>query len=166
MRIFSAERPTEVPLHQATNEDNAELVADLRDKLAQSEDECTSLRQRLDEFEREFRETLNDQRTNLGVYEETIEKLTRERSSLLEQLETAKPSEANEKLEKVAGKLKKVLKTTKDKINQIVVENPELFDGVSEDMNDRLDHLISTIRNQAAQIAHRQPDWDNDWSQR
>ena len=83
---------------------------------------------------------------------------------MLEQLEAAKASESNDKLEKVVAKLKKVLKTTRDKINQIVVEQPELFDGVGEEMNDRLDHLISTIQNQAAHIAQLQLDRDDDWS--
>jgi len=102
---------------------------------------------------------LNDQQMNLGTYEETIEKLMRERetlvkgleaerSSLLEQLEAAKTSNSNEKLEKALGKLKKMLKTTKDKINELVVQRADLFADVGDDMNERLDHLISLFQNQ------------------
>ena len=54
--------------------------------------------------------------------------------------------------------MKKMLKSTKDKLNHIVEENPDLFDGVSDDTNARIDQLIETVRNQAAQITYLQQD--------
>ena len=128
-------------------------------------DELAALQKMIDQQAEEIRQ-LSDQLAGQQQLEHQINELSIERSSLQEQLEAAKPSESNEKLEKAVVKMKKMLKATKDKINQIVFENPELFDGVSEDTNERLDHLISTLQNQAARIAHLQPDRDNDWSQR
>ena len=40
----------------------------------------------------------------------------------------------------------------KEKIQRVTNDRPDLFDGVSEDTSDRLDHLIATLDNQATQI--------------
>jgi chromosome segregation ATPase len=57
-----------------------------------------------------------------------------------------------EKLIQVNNKLKRALQLFKDKIQRVVTEKPDLFDGISEETSERLDHLISTIQNQATQI--------------
>jgi flagellar motility protein MotE (MotC chaperone) len=49
-------------------------------------------------------------------------------------------------------KLKQALKKIKNQIQRVVEERPDLFDGVGEDSNERLDHLISIVENQTAQI--------------
>jgi hypothetical protein len=48
--------------------------------------------------------------------------------------------------------LKRALQSLKDKIQRAVTERPDLFDGVSEETNERLDHLIIIVENQATQI--------------
>jgi hypothetical protein len=45
-----------------------------------------------------------------------------------------------------------VLQTFTDKIHRAVTEKPALFDGIGEETNERLEHMISTIENQASQI--------------
>jgi hypothetical protein len=58
----------------------------------------------------------------------------------------------HEKLVKVNTKLKRALQTVKDKIHRLVAERPDLFADTSDDTIERLDHLISTVSNQATQI--------------
>lgn len=58
----------------------------------------------------------------------------------------------HEKLLQINNKLKRALQTMKEKIQRVVNERSDLFDGVGEDTSERLDHLISTVDNQAAQI--------------
>lgn len=53
----------------------------------------------------------------------------------------------------INNKLKRVLQAFKEKINRIVIEKPQLFDGVGEETSERLDHLISTVENQMIQIS-------------
>ncbi len=50
------------------------------------------------------------------------------------------------------NKLEYLLQTFKEKIHQIVTERPDLFDGSDEDTSERLDRLITTLKNQAAQL--------------
>lgn len=64
----------------------------------------------------------------------------------------------HDKLLQVNNKLKRALQTVKEKIQRVVSERPDLFDGVNEDTSERLDHLISTVDNQAAQIDALQAD--------
>jgi len=100
----------------------------------------------------------------LKDYENQIKTLTQQRTNLLEDIEkkTLSPIDTadnesqtddrqHEKLIQVNNKLKRVLQTFKDKIQRVVTERPELFEGISEETNERLDHLISTIENQATQ---------------
>lgn len=42
--------------------------------------------------------------------------------------------------------------TLSDKINRLVIEREDLFDGIGDDTNERLEHIISLIENQATQI--------------
>ncbi len=58
----------------------------------------------------------------------------------------------HEKLVQVNNKLKHTLRKYKDKIDEVVMERPDLFDGIGEETSERLNHLISTVENQATQI--------------
>jgi hypothetical protein len=58
----------------------------------------------------------------------------------------------HEKLLQVNNRLKRALQSFKDKIHRVVIERPDLFDGTGEETSERLDHLISTVENQATQI--------------
>lgn len=57
----------------------------------------------------------------------------------------ARPAQSN-------TKLKRALQSVKEKIQRAVSDRPELFEGVGDDTNDRLDHLIATVDRQAAQL--------------
>jgi hypothetical protein len=58
------------------------------------------------------------------------------------------------------NKLKRVLQIFKDKIHRVVNERPDLFDGIGEETSERLDHLISTVENQATQVNKLQAERD------
>ncbi len=58
----------------------------------------------------------------------------------------------DEKLAQVNKKFKRALHKVKNQIQRLVTERPDLFDGIGEDSNERLDHLISIVENQIAQI--------------
>jgi FtsZ-binding cell division protein ZapB len=88
-----------------------------------------------------------------------------ERTNLLEEIEkkvlsskqtidneTQTEDDQREKLKQVNNKLKRALQIFKDKIQRVVTERPNLFDGIGEETGERLDHLISTVENQATQI--------------
>ena len=57
-----------------------------------------------------------------------------------------------EKLTQVNNKLKRALQSLKDKIHRVVLDKPDLFANVGDETSERLDHLISTVEHQAAQI--------------
>ena len=57
-----------------------------------------------------------------------------------------------EKSAQVNNKLQRALHTIKNKIHQAANNRPELFSDIGEDTIERLDHLISTIDNQTAQM--------------
>ncbi|CAF5006212.1 unnamed protein product, partial [Rotaria magnacalcarata] len=44
------------------------------------------------------------------------------------------------------------LEIVKEKVDQIANEKPHLFDGVSQETNNRVEHLISIVENQIIQI--------------
>lgn len=75
--------------------------------------------------------------------------------------ETIDNETQTEEQSQVNNKLKRALQTMKDKIHQAVTERPELFPNVGEDTIQRLDHLISTIENQATQIDILNDERDN-----
>jgi len=98
-------------------------------------------------------------------FESQIENLMQERATLLEEIETYKSSlvvQADsdtqtddpqyEKLVQLNNKLKRLLQVFKDMVHRIVVERPDLFDNIGEETSERLDHLISTVENQATKI--------------
>src|SRR5205814_10276549 len=107
---------------------------------------------------KEIEEQLND-------YKNQLDNLIEERAKLLEEIEkktlpsiptadneTQTDDHQHEKLVQVNNKLKRILQIFKDKIHRIVTERPDLFDGIGEETSERLDHLISTVGNQATQI--------------
>ena len=57
-----------------------------------------------------------------------------------------------EKLMQVNSKLKRALQSLKDKIHRVAVDRQDLFVNVGDETSERLDHLISTVENQATQI--------------
>lgn len=50
------------------------------------------------------------------------------------------------------AKLRRALQSVKDKIQRAVSDRPELFEGIGDSTNDRLDHLLATVDNQTAQL--------------
>ncbi|CAF3542270.1 unnamed protein product, partial [Rotaria sp. Silwood2] len=97
--------------------------------------------------------------------ENQIDNIMQEHTKLLEEIEknastiipktdneTQTVDHQHEKLFQMNNKLKRALQTIKDKIHRIVNERPDLFNGISEETNERLDHLISIIEHQATQI--------------
>jgi DNA-binding transcriptional regulator GbsR (MarR family) len=58
----------------------------------------------------------------------------------------------HDKLVQMNNKLKRILQLFKEKIQRAVAERPDIFDGVGEETSERLDHLISTVENQATRI--------------
>jgi hypothetical protein len=88
-----------------------------------------------------------------------------ERTKILEEIENNTPlpiqtvenevqtdDDEHEKLLEVNKSLKSVVEIMADKIHHAVTERPDLFAGINEETNERLDHLISTIETQAKQI--------------
>jgi molecular chaperone DnaK (HSP70) len=56
------------------------------------------------------------------------------------------------KLVQANNKLKRVLETFKNKIHQVATERPDLFVNIGEETDERFDHLLSTIEDQAKQL--------------
>ncbi|CAF0778122.1 unnamed protein product [Rotaria sordida] len=75
--------------------------------------------------------------------------------------ETQTDEQLQDKTIQINNKLKRALQTIKDRIHQIVIEQPELFSHINDDTIERLDHLISTIKNQAIQIHLLQNEHEN-----
>ena len=72
--------------------------------------------------------------------------------------ETQTDEPVPDKSTQLTNKLKRALQTVKEKVHQAVVEQPEIFESVSDDTMERLDHLIQTFGDQATQIASLQND--------
>ena len=66
--------------------------------------------------------------------------------------ESQTEEQVQEKSAQVNNKLQRALHTIKNKIHQAANNRPELFSDIGEDTIERLDHLISTIDNQTAQM--------------
>ncbi len=88
------------------------------------------------------------ERTNL------LEEMEEKNASVIETTdsESQTDDQQDEKLLQANKKFKRALHKVKNQIERIVTERPDLFDGVGEDSNERLDHLISIVENQTAQI--------------
>jgi flagellar motility protein MotE (MotC chaperone) len=94
-----------------------------------------------------------------------MEDLTQERTKILKEIENQKAlsvkttdseiqtdNDEREEIVQVNNQLKDVLQTFKDKIKRVVTERPDLFDNIDEETSEQLEHLISTIENQAKEI--------------
>ena len=66
--------------------------------------------------------------------------------------ETQTDDRQYEKLVQVNNKLKRILQTFKEKIYRLADEKPSLFEGISEEIHERFNHLISKVENQSTQI--------------
>ncbi|CAF3603471.1 unnamed protein product [Rotaria sp. Silwood1] len=167
-------------LKQTLNEDQRE-VEQLRNEL-------TELKQTLNEEIKSLKETIQQQSEKLTQFNETnlmlsfqldtqkkemelqtneLESLTNRYTKLLESVaiekidnESQTDDRQHEKLIQVNNKLKRILQTFKEKIHRIVIEKPNLFDGISEETSERLDHLISIVENQTTQIDFIQTEHD------
>jgi hypothetical protein len=66
-------------------EEYGKQINQLQQKLSQNNDERTLLRERLNEVELEFSQTLNDRASTVTTYEKQVEALTQERNAIIEQ---------------------------------------------------------------------------------
>ena len=113
--------------------------------------------------------------------ENQVDYLTQERANLLKEIESKTVPYVStidhesqtddhqyEKMVQVNNKLKRALQSVKDKMNRVVTERPQLFDGIGEETGERLDHLIATVEQQATHIDVVQAEYDqsNNQSQR
>jgi len=107
----------------------------------------------------------NETEEQIRDYKNQLDNLIQERANLLEEMdkkivppiqttdnESQTDNRQYEKLVQVNNKLKRALQTFKEKIHRAVDERPDLFHGIGEDTSERLDHLISTVENQATEI--------------
>ncbi|CAF1401674.1 unnamed protein product, partial [Adineta steineri] len=100
---------------------------------------------------KDLEERLNERETHI---QNLMEEITNSKSS---HIDTADNESQTDELQEGKGaqmnkKLKRSLQVVKDKVDRLVSEKPDLFDGVGEETNERLDHLIATVENQAAYI--------------
>jgi chromosome segregation ATPase len=75
--------------------------------------------------------------------------------------ETQTDDSQQDKLAQINNKLKRALQTIKEKVQGIINEKPELFPDSNDDTIERIEHLISALRNQTAQIESLQAERDN-----
>ena len=119
----------------------------------------------------------NQTEQQIKNYQNKIEGLIQERARLSEEEKNTTSSmhttdnkaqtddHQHEKVPQSNNKLKRALQVLKDKIHRVVNERPDLFDGISEETSERLDHLISTLENQAIQINASQAERDQNEKQ-
>jgi len=56
--------------------------------------------------------------------------------------------------------LKSAVETIEDKLHHVIIARPDLFENIGEKTSEQLDHLISSIENQATQIIQLQTEHD------
>jgi hypothetical protein len=113
----------------------------------------------------------NESEQQISYYRNQIEDLMRERTKILEEMENQRAisvqttdgenqtdDDDHEKIIQANNQLKDVLQTFHDKIHQVVMGRPNLFDGIGEEIDERFDHLLSTVETQATQIDTLQVD--------
>jgi len=92
-----------------------------------------------------------------------------ERAKLLEEIEkktlpsteiTDNESQTDDRQHEKLVQANNELQSFKNKIERVVTKKPHLFDGIDEETNERLDHLISTLENQGTQIDTLQAERD------
>ncbi|CAF1419954.1 unnamed protein product [Adineta steineri] len=150
-----------------TDEDINALYELIEEQSQQMKDlnEMTSILSSQLESQIDINKEKKEMEEQLANYKNELENFMQERTTLLEEIAKSKssPSESadnetqtedrqQDKLAQVNTKLKRALQGIKDKVHRIVTERPELFDDVGEDTSERLEHLISTVQDQAAQI--------------
>ncbi|UJR13672.1 hypothetical protein I4U23_000684, partial [Adineta vaga] len=123
------------------SEEKQNEIEQLRDELAQQK-----------QIQRDEQEMIEQQNQELNDLKEINSSLPSQLESQTVESETQTDDRQHEKLTQVNNKLKRALQGFKDKIHRLVSERPDLFDGVAEETNERLDHLIATVDNQATQI--------------
>ena len=142
-------------------------LAEFQQTISQKDEEQTLLRERLNEVELELSNTqirsenskqsqddlikqINEYKTQL---EDLKQKLQSKTLPMIEKIENECQTDDRqyEKLVQVNSKLKRALQTIKEKISRLATERSDLFDGIGEETNERLDHLIATIENRATQ---------------
>ena len=101
----------------------------------------------------------NENEQQISDYQNQIEDLIQERTKILKEIEkettddeSQTDDDQHEQIVQANSQLKDELQTFHDKIHQVVTERPNLFDGISEEIGQRFDHLLSTIASQATQI--------------
>jgi len=82
---------------------------------------------------------------------EEIEKKTLPSTEITDN-ESQTDDRQHETIVQLNNKLKNEVQSFKDKIERVVTKRPNLFDGISEETNERLDQLISTLENQETQM--------------
>ena len=132
----------------------------------------TSLQQQSEQL-KDLQEKYTNLSSQHSQLEFEFENLTQERTQLLEEIEkktlpiiktvdseSQTDDKQHKRLVQSNNKLKGTLQTFKDKINRLVTDKPELFNGIDEDTSDQLDHLIFTVENQLGQITSLQVDYN------
>jgi len=56
--------------------------------------------------------------------------------------------------------LKSAVEIIEDKLHQVITTRPDLFENIGEKTSEQLDHLISSMENQATQIVELQTEHD------
>ncbi|CAM2716368.1 unnamed protein product [Rotaria socialis] len=142
-----------------------EQLNDLNEKLLTLESQIES-QDAVKSKKKEIEEQLNE-------YKNHIDNLMIERQTLLESIEkNSKPfiqfidyeiqtdDDQHEELIQINSKLKDTIESINDKFQNIVATRPDLFEDISEETNERLDNLISTIENQARLLVKLQTERD------
>ena len=132
----------------------------------------TSLQQQSEQL-KDLQEKYTNLSSQHSQLEFEFENLTQERTQLLEEIEkktvpivetvdseSQTDDKQHKRLVQSNNKLKGTLQTFKDKINRLVTDKPELFNGIDEDTSDQLDHLLTTVENQVTKINTLQKERD------
>ena len=70
---------------RSTLEDYKQQIKQLQRKLSENEDERSLLRERLNEVELEFRQTMDDRSSTMAMYEQQLQSRVQERNALANQ---------------------------------------------------------------------------------
>lgn len=111
-----------------------------------------------------FRYALEQQLNDYKVQTETLlEEIQSTKSPSIQTVdnESQTVDEPSEKLTKGHKKLKRTYDAFQEKIQELISKRPDLFEGIGEETNERLDQLISTIENQTKQITDLQNERDH-----
>ncbi|CAF0953552.1 unnamed protein product [Adineta ricciae] len=114
--------------------------------------ELDALRRKLGERDEDTKMIKDLKERNMILSSELESQVNCQPSIETVECETQTEDRQHEKLTQMNTKLKRALQGLKDKIHRLVSERPDLFAGISEETNERLDHLISTVENQAIQL--------------